>query len=290
MKSVVLSYKNVDKEKYGMYIAILISLLFHLLLIFLLNFGDLLVIDLSSEPEEIPKEVTVVFPENKPKQIVENLNENEEIPDKSDLLSDRNSRARNEQLLENRQNQPASQGNIPMANLSRPYSTPAFAKNKPVQKFSKDALLGRKASVSQMSENESERQSQASDGTNNVFDQKKFSADEVGSISLSTYAWEWAPYINLFKRKLYRVWYVPAAYSQLGLIHGHTLVRCTIDRQGNLVEQKVLGHQGHSSLQESSTNAIEAVFPLKALPAHFPDETLVLTVQMIYPDLRKRSK
>ncbi len=287
---IVPNFRRVKKEKYRMPVAVLISLLFHALLLFLLYSGDLLKIDLSSEPDEIPKEVTVLFPENKPKQIVENLNENEEIPNKSDLLSDRNSRAKNEKLLESRKNQPSSQGNTPLANLSKPFSTPAFTKNKPVQKFSRDALLGRKASLSQMQDKKSKRQSQASEGTNNLFEQKKFSADDLGNISLSTYAWEWAPYVNLFKRKLYRVWYVPAAYSQLGLIHGQTYVRCTIDRKGNLIEQKVLGHEGHSSLQESSTNAIEAVFPLKALPAHFPDETLVLTVQLIYPELRRRSK
>ena len=56
-------------------------------------------IDFTEDDENLPEEVTVIFPENKPeskpRQIVENMNENEETPDESDLLSDRNSRAAN---------------------------------------------------------------------------------------------------------------------------------------------------------------------------------------------------
>ena len=70
--------------------------------------------------------------------------------------------------------------------------------------------------------------------TNNIYDQKEFSADQLGDdISLSTYAWEWAPYINAFKRKLYTVWFTPPAYYRLGLIHGQTIIRFTITKDGN---------------------------------------------------------
>jgi outer membrane biosynthesis protein TonB len=217
------------------------------------------------------------------------LNENEEIPTKSDLLSDKNSRARNEKILENISDQPATDGNVPIPNLSRPYSAPAFTQNKPVKKFSRESLTGERVSYSSAEEVAAEQQSQASDGTNNVFKQEEFSADELKNISLSTYQWAWAPYINEFKRKLFRVWYAPPAYYQLGLIYGYTVIRFTIDRNGNILDKQILKHEGHSSLEQSSSNAIDAVFPLKPLPAHFPDETLTLTIQMIYPNLRPGS-
>ena len=79
------------------------------------------------------------------------------------------------------------------------------------------------------------------------------------------------------------------AYFSLGLIHGSTVIRLTIDRNGQMVHSQVLEHNGHSSLQGSSENAVNSVFPLKPLPVDFPDETLTLTLTLVYPNLRKRS-
>ncbi len=65
---------------------------------------------------------------------------------------------------------------------------------------------------------QSQQQAQASQSTtNNIYDQKQFSSDQVGDISLSTYAWEWAPYINALKQKLYSVWFTPAGLSSSGI-------------------------------------------------------------------------
>ncbi len=104
-------YQNLDREKRIYFWTILLSLIIHVL--FLVFFTqDMFVIDLSPEEKDLPEEVTVVFPENKPKTIVENINENREIPENSDLLSDFNSMARSRQLLENIRNQPMNEGNI----------------------------------------------------------------------------------------------------------------------------------------------------------------------------------
>ena len=43
--------------------------------------SPMFVIDLSPEETDLPEEVTVVFPENKPKSVVENINTNNEIPE-----------------------------------------------------------------------------------------------------------------------------------------------------------------------------------------------------------------
>jgi outer membrane biosynthesis protein TonB len=119
------------------------------------------------------------------------------------------------------------------------------------------------------------------------FAQKKFSADEMGDLSLSTYAWEWAPYVNAFKHKLYEVWFPPVAYNHLGIIYGYTVIQFSISRDGKLLWYKVLEQNGHESLQQASVSAITAVFPFKPLPTNFPERQLTITARLIYPNLRE---
>jgi outer membrane biosynthesis protein TonB len=286
-----LKYHSLDSDKRIYLIAFILSLLLHIIFI-LIFMKDLVIIDLSPEDTDLPEEVTVLFPENKPKSIVENVNENNEVPVESDYLSDFNSRARTEQLLREMANQPMSEGNIPFANLTKPNIQQQIQKQFQTKKFSRDALIGKQTNDfennSYKTESQQAQQSvQANQSTtNNVYDQKDFSADQLGDISLSTYAWEWAPYINAFKRKLYTVWFTPAAYHRLGLIYGQTVIEFSISKEGKLLYYKVLDHQGHESLEKSSVNAITAVFPFKKLPDHFPEESLTITARLIYPKLR----
>lgn len=282
-------YQNLDREKRIYFWTILLSLIIHVL--FLVFFTqDMFVIDLSPEEKDLPGEVTVVFPENKPKTIVENINENREVPENSDLLSDFNSMARSRQLLENIRNQPMNEGNTPYRNLTKPNIQNIFKNQYQTKKFTKDALIGKQASsdIMRNQKDQSQQQAQASQSTtNNIYDQKQFSSDQVGDISLSTYAWEWAPYINALKQKLYSVWFTPAAYHRLGLIHGYTVIEFSISKDGNLIRSKVHEHNGHESLEVSSVNAINASFPFKPLPNNFPDEMLTITARLIYPNLRR---
>jgi len=277
-------YLEEEKRNYWLPLALLFSLLVHVVILLIFQFSDALIIDFSPDKEkEIPKEVTVIFPENKPKLVVENMNENEQLPNFSDFLSDMNSRARNPNLLEQTGNMPFSEGNVPLANLSRPLSNPAYTRSSTRSKFSKDALTGEYTENIQRTNQEQSQnaQSAASEGTNNMLAQNQFSADDVGDISLSTYAWDHAPYMNAFKRKYVSNVYPPAAFY-MGLIEGVTQVKFTIDRQGNLLEHKVLGHQGHHTLEQTTVNAVISCFPFKPLPAHFPDETLTITLRMSY--------
>jgi outer membrane biosynthesis protein TonB len=296
-----ISLNNMDREKKIYFIAIVLSLIIHVLFFLFLRL-DYFILDFTEESENLPEEVTVVFPENKPeskpRQIVENMNENEETPDQSDLLSDRNSRAANPELSDLLSNQPRSEGNIPYANLTNPNMTSSPSQFLPQKKFSKDALRKSKTadgeeSFFKLREEDVTRSTQSAavdqQTTNNIFDQKKFSADQMGSLTLSTYAWEWAPYINALKRKLQSVWFAPAAYYRLGLIHGYTEIRFTISRDGKLTDYEVLNHIGHESLQQSSVNAITSVFPFKELPANFPEDNLTITARLIYPNLREGS-
>jgi hypothetical protein len=263
-----LKYSGMDNRRKTLIFAVTVSLLFHFFLFLLLNLENVYHIDLREDPKNLPHQVTLLFSENKPKQIVENLNPNQEVPDESDYLSERNSRARNESLLEQRQNQPSSDGNTPLANLSLTPSPDrdSYVRNsgpQAAEKFDRSSLLAddgfRHPEGSQMQGFEPANQEtyvRKNDGTNNLLDRQDFSADELGSLTLSTYAWEWASYINYFRRKLYQVWRTPPAYFSMGMISGQTVIRLTIDRNGRKVSSRVLEHQGHSSLQVSSENAV----------------------------------
>lgn len=288
MHVLIAKYQTLDREKRIYFWTILLSLIIHAT--FLLFFTqDAFVIDLTPEDKDLPEEVTVVFPENKPKTIVENINSNSEVPEETDLLSDFNSMARSRQLLENIRNQPMSQGNTPFPNLTKPNLQSQLKKQFQTKKFTKNALIGKQASddVLKNQKGKNQQSAQASQSsTNNMYDQKNFSSDQVGDLSLSTYAWEWAPYINALKQKLYSVWFTPAAYHRLGLIHGYTVIEFSIAKDGNLIGYKVHEHNGHESLEVSSVNAINASFPFKALPNNFPDKMLTITARLIYPNLR----
>ena len=282
-------------------IAVVLSLLFHIGIIFFIDFFDWLVVNTDLMAEEIPDDITVIFPENKPKPdeeqkyIVENQNETDEIPDQSNLLSDRNSRARNPEMGEQfRENSPLNQGNTDNPGLSNPFieQKPRQTYNKP---FTSDALTGRQVdpnneplrrNTQEKEQNESVPSQVASRGFNEMYNQEKFSVKEVGPISLSTYAWEFTPYIRKFKEKLQRIWTAPPAYH-MGLIHGETSILFEISKQGTLLNMRLIDHKGHESLEASSINAIKSMFPFLELPKDFPEETLIIRITLEYPDIRK---
>jgi hypothetical protein len=111
----------------------------------------------------------------------------------------------------------------------------------------------------------------------------------TGDVSLSTTAWDWAPWIQRFGRRLMRAWYPPPAYF-LGLMKegGWAVVELEITRTGEVTRMDVLEQHGHPSLTFSATSALRAISPMEPLPADFPDKTLILRVRMIYPKVRPR--
>ena len=277
-----------------LFLAIILSIVFHILLFWILQQENIFAIKSVKAKNEPPQELTFTFPENKPppekpREIVQNMNENEVIPKQSNLLSDRNSEARNPEKSDKTGMAPKSTGNVNLNNLSTPMVRKrAFT---PARRFSSKALTGesnRKEVEEERSESQKQTssQSEASMGSNQMMNQKNFSVEEVGALTLSTYKWKWAPYINALKNKLSYVWAAPAAYYQLGLIHGYTIIALEIDKSGNLLNMKTLKHAGHSSLKISSEEAIRALFKFKPLPDDFPDETLTITAKLIYPNLR----
>lgn len=100
--------------------------------------------------------------------------------------------------------------------------------------------------------------------------QKEFSVDNLGGFSFNTYAWNWAPYLQYMKEKINSNLFPPPAFYRMGLISGETLVRFKVLRDGEITDIQVLKYTGHRSLMETSVNSLKGSDPLKPLPGDFP--------------------
>ncbi len=107
-----------------------------------------------------------------------------------------------------------------------------------------------------------------------------------GNFSLNTYEWDYAPWMHRFTNELYRHWVPPYAYK-LGILEGHTVIKLVIGRNGVVNSLEVEETEGHESLHEASVAALRAFAPYAPLPAHFPEENLVITLGLYYPALQR---
>lgn len=108
------------------------------------------------------------------------------------------------------------------------------------------------------------------------------SAKELGGMSLSTYAWDFAPYMLKLKRKINRNIHPPKAFLDLGIIDGRYVIQFVITQKGELKSLRVMDSQGSKSLELTSINAIQYSKPFDPLPEHFPDDLLVITGTFTY--------
>ncbi len=296
------SGKKRQSENRRTLLAVVVSILLHALLFFLYQFlepaGSQLQADVAQpitlEFESPPPAEKTPAPRSLPEKfyrVVENKQANEQqTQTETDLLSTHSSRSAAPMIPET-PIAPVPHARLPEAASPEPEKqqpqevkdlagdVPVFAyKQKRV--FSKEALAHSEQPVS--SREKTHQKSRSS--LQNLDD---FRAELVGDFALSTYAWKWAPYWMAFEEKLHRMWYVPRAYD-LGLISGYTIVWMKINRKGELVGFKVLKHEGHHTLKESSINAIQSSFPFKELPPDFPDPFLEVRLLMVYPNVRER--
>jgi len=110
----------------------------------------------------------------------------------------------------------------------------------------------------------------------------------AGDITLSTTAWEYAPWLLTFRRAVMERWLPPAAY-RMGLIDGWVLARIEVARDGSLVGVKVLDQDvGNPALTDAVVYALKAPAPYHKLPSNFPDPTLGLTIRFVYPPVKGR--
>lgn len=119
------------------------------------------------------------------------------------------------------------------------------------------------------------------------YDQRELSAEELGGVSLNTYAWDYAFYILEMKRRLKSNTYPPAAFTQLGMISGETVLKFKVLPDGTAIEITVIEYRGDKTLMETSVDAVENSSPFRSLPNDFPEEYLELTWTFIYFTYRK---
>jgi len=284
-------------------IALVVSLLFHIL--FFLSFDGLRKQISGIVPEiTIPKEIEPLTFE-----IVENPNaDNTDIPKKSNLLSDRNSRARNPELSSLPVNELPNLSGIfdikeipvPSAAASNHQSvtdliekeqqktTEEVVRNQALlddnsyvsreinrtPKFSRDALL-----KSQFTNLPS---STAPEENNLSLHNPDFRAEDLGGFSLNTYKWDFAPYLLELKKRIERNIYPPPAFTLAGIIEGKVTLRFTISLEGELINLELLNYDGHKSLVNTSEKAIELSSPFRPLPDNFPEKELIITGRFFY--------
>lgn len=143
----------------------------------------------------------------------------------------------------------------------------------PQKKFSRDVLRGTTNPASPFP-------SQFSDDAN--WNNQESSPETLGGISLSTYEWDYAPYLLYMKRRIREHLYPPTAFIQMGAISGEVTLRFILRRDGTVRDLSFISNKGHNSFIDPSLNSVKASDPFKPLPDHFPDPHLELTWTFVY--------
>lgn len=283
----------------GFWLALCLSLLFHLVFVFLYRpFFNALLLPISTpEAPKLQEDFQpIVF------ELVETPADAavDEPQNDSRFFSDKNARASD--LLERNDlvsGMPYSTGQTDYRVFSGGgEATPQESSVQPQSPQPQDQQLGLEQQVSrrqavkpfhasmlrQSARNDQQTPGDFSDDVD--FNQQQFSADALGDVSLNTYAWDFAPYLLAMKNKIRRNVYPPPAFSQMGMISGETVLRFRVYPDGSVQDLAVLSYSGHPALMETSVNAVKASNPFKQLPDFFPEDYLELTWTFIYSILR----
>ena len=110
-----------------------------------------------------------------------------------------------------------------------------------------------------------------------LLDNRQSGALERGGLQLSTYNWDYAPYLSYLKRHIESHISPPPAFTEFGMIDGSTRVRFKILRDGTLRDLEVLDYTGSPLLRDTSVRAIDLSAEFRPLPAGFPEAYLEIT-------------
>jgi outer membrane biosynthesis protein TonB len=269
-------------------LSIIFSLIFHLILLLK---GDEIVsifnfdfisnaksekIELEFEQVEIDKKK-----DDKIKEVIDTPNRlnSESVPENAKYVSDKNYKAENESEVEKAQD---------LSDVSSPVSVQTLEisqemSNKNENNSKENSEKYKSASV-MLFDNETFSQNFSSKAigksTNNFY--SDFSSRNMGGIELSTYAWDYAPYLLEFKKIIERNIFPPPAFTMMGIISGETVLSFKILPDGSITDLEVVSQQGHESLKTTSINAITNSAPFKPLPESFPEEYLGVICRFEY--------
>jgi len=270
-----ISLRGIDiPEKYRISVAVIISILFHVLALLLVNNADLTFKNpVIQNPVNVEKGKRLVF------EIVESNPEAEvaQPPEDAELASDRNTQARDNTLDEAmKADRPHAEGIAEGSELPAPPGRSVETLlNRPTVPFKK--FDAGKIGIEKIQEKQRQGETQQGRQFTQVMpNYRDFSANELGGFSLSTYEWNFAPYMLELKRKIQRHINPPTAFY-MRLIEGKYIIQFVIERSGAVREIRVLASEGSKALEETSLNAIKFSHPFNPLPADFPDKELIVT-------------
>ena len=285
-------------------IALTISVLLHLLL--LVSYRPLSKIQLFTEPvrtDQVMPEIPLVF------ELVETPDDAiREKPDQASLISDKNSRARNELRPEDlpageayiegqvphrvfsaateaaraeqalrEMREPAASGHI---SQEQPEETPTGLA---VKTFDASRELRKQLNEETEASGERSLLSIRSPYLDDLdYNQKLAAAEALGGVALNTYEWDFAYYILAMKKKLRENTFPPIAFSRFGMISGETVLSFRVWPDGSASDIEVIGYEGHKTLMETSVDAVKSASPFAPLPDDFPEEFLELRWTFIY--------
>lgn len=252
-------------------IALVISLLVHVLIVVALSFlqGDFVRQFAQDAPLE-PQEKPLVF------ELVETPDVQSTPPDEpAELASDKATRAQDEQ-----------QNNLPVSDV--PYAE-GQADNKDI---TSPASQPQKQPTPQPPQ-EHTGQGETLEPAQPVVVPQMFRAEpplenlrsevaQKGGMLLNTYQWEYAPYLLKLKRRISDNLVPPYAFTRLGLIGGQNLIRFRINPDGSISAITLLWSDSHESLEQTSITAIRKAHPFIPLPSGFPKEFLEITALFTY--------
>jgi TonB family protein len=93
---------------------------------------------------------------------------------------------------------------------------------------------------------------------------------------------DFGSWLRRFKAQVYRNWLIP--YAAMAL-HGHTVLRFTIHKDGSISDLIVLQPSTVDAFTKAAFNAINASNPTVPLPQEYPDESMVMTVIFYYNEM-----
>jgi TonB family protein len=90
---------------------------------------------------------------------------------------------------------------------------------------------------------------------------------------------DFGSWLRRFRAQVYRNWLIP--YAAMAL-HGHTVIRFTIHKDGSITDLIVLQPSEIDAFTKAAFNAIKTSNPTVPLPQDYPDDRMVMTVIFYY--------
>jgi len=109
------------------------------------------------------------------------------------------------------------------------------------------------------------------------------SAGKNGLFTLSSYEWEYAPYMYEWIEKIKNGWVEPISYLAGKGQGGRVIVKVSVSKLGKKMSVDLIYSNVNSEMTSEALKAVEKAFDLPQLPSSFKDDKLEATFNMIYP-------